>query len=117
MSKFRVARPVLQIPLVHGASSTVATQAAAINGLVRQVIITTPAAVDATATITVDVLDQDSNVVYTKAALAVNTVTIDKLTMDLSVPLSGTQTVRVTFNAAQTVTDTVTKVTLVVDKG
>lgn len=117
-SKYRVGRPTYSLTLAHGASATtVSTSDSNQNGILREVIITTAAAVDSTATTTVNILDADSNVVYTKSGVAVNTVSINLLTQDLSVPLSGTITVQVVFSAAQTSADRTTKVVLLVDRG
>jgi hypothetical protein len=115
--KFRYGRPQFQMPLTHGASATTVTQAASINGLLTQIKVKAPAAVDGAATLTVNILDSDSDVVYTKASIAANATSITLLTSDLRVPLSGTQSVQIVFSAAQTATDTLTVVTLVVDRG
>lgn len=117
MSKFRIARNKYAIALTHGASATTATAAAAINGLLSEIIIVTPAAVDATATITVNIIDQDNVTVYTKSSIAANTTSVNLLANDAKVPLCGTQTVQIVFSAAQTVTDTTTSVICVVDRG
>lgn len=112
----RFARPVVSLFLPHAGGATTIGQAINQNGLLRQVIITAPAAVDASATLTINVLDSDNNVIYTKAAVAANTVSNNLLTQDLSVPLAGSQTVQVVFSAAQTVTDTTTKVALLIGR-
>lgn len=116
-TKIRFQRRKVSLALVHGASATTASAAATLNGLLRQVIITTPAAVDGSATATVNILDSDSITIYTKSGVAVNTTSNNLLTGDLSVPLSGTQTVNVVFSAAQTATDTTTTVVLLIDQG
>lgn len=120
MDPLRVGRPEYSIVLAHGASATTASQLVdedRLNGILRQVIITTAAAVDSSATTTVNILDADGNVVYTKGTLAANATSINLLTQDLSVPLSGDITVQVVFSAAQTSADRTTKVVLLVDRG
>lgn len=115
MSGFRIQRKVISLALTHGAGATTASAAASYNGLLLEAIIQTPAAVDGAATATVDILDSDSINIYSKGSLAANTTTKDFPANQ--VPLSGTQTVKVTFSAAQTATDTTTKVILLIDKG
>jgi hypothetical protein len=114
MSSFHISRRNTPVPLTHGASATTNQVAAAYNGILLEVIIKTPTAVDAAATITVNILDSDNNIVYTKSGIAANTTSINLLTNDLRVPLSGTQSIQVVFSAAQTATDTVTNVTLLI---
>lgn len=114
-SKQRIGRQKVSIALTHGAGVTQASSSAKLNGLLLQAIITTPAAVDGSATATIDILDSDNNVIYTKAGLTANTTTKD--TPATAVPLSGTETVRVTFSANQTATDSTTQVVLLVDRG
>lgn len=116
-TKIRFQRRTFALALTHGAGVTTASLAATLNGLLKQVIIKTPATVDGSATATINVLDSDSNIIYTKAAVAANTTSNNLLTGDLSVPLCGTQTVQVVFSANQTTTDSTTNVVLLVDMG
>lgn len=116
----RVGRLKYSLILAHGASATTVSQDISqenLNGILREVIITTAAAVDSSATTTVNILDADSNVIYTKSGIAVNTLSTNLLTQDLSVPLSGDITVQVVFSAAQTTADRTTKAVLLVDRG
>src|SRR5690242_12149153 len=70
-------------------ATTLANQVT-LNGILREIIITPPAAVDASATITVSLADLDGNVVYSKGSLAANSgASINLLTNDQRVPLSG----------------------------
>lgn len=118
MSKFRVQKAVFSLSLTHaGAATIVSSSSTQINGILRHVKIIAPATVDGGATLTVDVLDAGGDVVYTKSGVAAAARSINLLTQDLSVPLSGFYTVRATFSAAQTVTDTVTGVELLTDRG
>lgn len=87
-----------------------------LNGILREVIILPPTAVDASATIGVSLTDSDGYLVYSKASLAANSgASINLLTNDLRVPLSGKYTLQVTYSAAQTTTASVTKVVLLVE--
>lgn len=117
MSKFRISRKKYSLSLTHGAAATTASTTADLNGVLSEIIIKTPAAVDAGATATVNIIDSDTNTIYTKATLAANATSINLLTNDLKVPICGTVTVQVVFSAAQTATDTVTVVTLLIDRG
>lgn len=116
-TKLRFRRPKKTVSLTHGASATTGTTSISENGLLREVIINAPATVDASATLTVNILDSDSNVIYAKTGIAAAATSINLLTNDLRVPLCGTETIQAVFSAAQTVTDTVTTVTLLVDQG
>jgi hypothetical protein len=115
MSKNRIVRPVVTPTLVIGTSTTVATASAvALNGFLAGVLITPPAAVDSSATITLKVVDADGFTVYTKASIAANTPIADFPTTQ--VPLSGTFTITATYSAAQTVNRAVA-VALLIDGG
>lgn len=116
-SKNRIGRPRYPLLLTHGASATTKSSSGDANGMLRQVIILAPAAVDASATFDIAVIDSDTNTIYSKTGLAAASKTLDLLTADTQVPLSGTYTVKVTFSAAQTATDTTTTVILLVDRG
>lgn len=103
------------LALVHGVAATTQTSSAVVlNGLLHEVLITAPAAVDAAATLTVNLIDQDGYTVYTKGALAAASVTLDLLS-GITVPLSGSYTLQVVFSAAQTVTDTITNTVLLIE--
>lgn len=116
-SKQRIGRPKYSVALTHGAGATTASMTDNQNGMLMEAIIKTPAAVDASATVTVNILDSDSNVIYTKGTLAANTTTKDLLAAGSQVPISGSYTVQVVFSAAQTATDTITTVALLIDRG
>jgi hypothetical protein len=110
---YSIRRNSQAINLTHGASATTASNTnVKLNGLLRQVNAMTPAAVDSSATATINIIDVDGITVYTKAALVVNTKTKDLLTTPI--PLSGLYTVQVVFSASQTATDSITNVTLLV---
>jgi hypothetical protein len=115
VAKFRIQRPKFSLALAHGASATTKTASATINGILREVIIKTPASVDNTATMTLNIIDSDNFVVYTKSGVAANTNSINLLTNDQRVPLAGTQTIQIVFSAAQDTTDTTTMVVLLVE--
>lgn len=118
MSSYRVRKVVSTVALTHGASATTAASSAvAIYGILRHVKVIAPATVDASATLTVNLLDSGGDIVYAKPGVAAAARSINLLTQDLSVPLSGNYTVQVVFSAAQTVTDTSTSVELLVDRG
>jgi hypothetical protein len=132
--RFRIVRQTTHITVVPGATETFATPAVSftnpeaptglpLNGLLQGVTITTPAAVDGSATMTVNLIDQDGNTVWTKGSLAVNTVYPVLLTPNATantnqaVPLSGYYQVSITFSANQTTTASVTKIVLLIDEG
>lgn len=111
--QYNVKRRQNALALAHGASATTAQAAGvSLNGELWQVNTLAPAAVDASATLTVNVIDADGITVYTKGSLAANSKTGDKLTAPVA--LSGLYTIQVVFSAAQTATDTVTNVNLIV---
>lgn len=118
MSSLRFGRPKLAVTLTHGASATTVTSATQnANGLIMEVITTTPAAVDSSATMTVSIADIDGNVIYTKASLAANTTTKDLLAAGSQVPLSGPYTVTTLYSAAQTTADRTASVVILIDRG
>lgn len=101
------------LSLTHGTGvTTVNNTNQKFNGELWQVNTITPAAVDGSATATINIIDADSCTVYTKGSLAANGKTADKLTSP--VLLSGLYTVQVVFSANQTATDSTTNVTLLV---
>ena len=87
-----------------------------INGVLWLIKVKT-GAVDAAATITLNIIDVDGDVVYTKAAIAGNGTNMTNLIADNRVPLSGFYTVQMVFSAAQTATDNTAVITLIVDRG
>ncbi len=113
INRYGIKRYAQTLSLTHGASvTTVSNTNQKFNGELWQVNSLTPAAVDGSATATVNIIDADGITVYTKASLAANTKTADKLTAPIM--LSGAYTVQVVFSANQTTTDSVTNVTLIV---
>lgn len=118
-SSLRVGRPSFDVTLAHDTNATTASELVdedKLNGILRQVIVTTPDTVDSSATVTVNILDVDGNTVYTKDTLAADSTTLDLLAADAQVPISGDITVQVVFSADQTA-DRITKVVLLVDRG
>lgn len=129
--RFRVVRQTTSLALTHGASVTTVSTAAAsataglpLNGLLQGLVMTTPSAVDGSATCTINLIDQDGNTVYTKGSLAVNTTTQINLTPNAvaaasaqAIPLSGNYQIQAVFSASQTATDSTTKVVLLIDEG
>ena len=111
----RIKRPKYSLSLTHGASANTVSATATLNGLLREAIIKTPASVDGAATLTLNLIDVDNFTVYTKSAVAANTTSINLLTNDLRVPLSGAYTVQIVFSANQTATDTTTAVALLIE--
>src|SRR5438270_2849830 len=111
----RIKRPKYSLSLTHGAGANTVQATATLNGLLREAIIKTPAAVDGAATLTLNIIDSDSFTVYTKSGIAANTNSINLLTNDLRVPLSGSYTIQIVFSANQTATDTTTAVVLLIE--
>lgn len=100
-------------------SATVASLTVLLNGMLLGVKAKTPATVDNSATVKVDITDPDGDNVYTKSGIAVNTTNqsyFDTQTNPnpLAVPVAGTYTITVTFSATQTSNRTTT-VTLLVE--
>lgn len=130
--RFRMARTTSTLTVVPGSGVVKSTTGAAssnsglpLNGLLQAIIYTVPASVDASATMTISIYDQDGNIVWTKGSLAAGAgTTILNLTPNgtagttvQSVPLSGYYELRNTYTAAQTSTASVTKVVLLIDEG
>lgn len=95
------------------------TTGASLNGILRGVLLDVPN-LDGTVTVTLDILDVDSQVLYTKASIAENQKTAifqDAATNPLAIPLSGAHTIRVTASGTQTGGNDTIIVTLLVDKG
>jgi len=116
-SKLRIGRPKYSLALAHGASATTAQQDGNENGMLRSIIITTPATVDNSATVEVNILDVDGNTIWSKDTIAANTTDLTLLTSSTEVPIGGAYTVQVVFSDAQDTTDTVTGVVLLIDRG
>lgn len=111
---YRVKTVSQALNLTHGgAVTTVSNANQKLQGLLRMATILTPAAVDGSATATINILDSDGTTVYSKASLAANTKTKDLQTTPI--PLSGLYTVQVVFSAAQTATDSTTTVRLLIE--
>lgn len=129
---FRFTRQKNSLTIVPGAGALVATTGTAsattglpLNGLLSQIIYTAPATVDASATVTLSIYDQDGNIVWTKASIAAGAgTTILNLTWNGTagttvqpVPFSGYYEIRATYSAAQTATASTTKAILLIDEG
>ena len=121
MSRFRIQRFKAAVTVTPGTGVTTAAFTVgtlgdtAINGLLRQVNVQTPAAVDGSATMSVQLLDADGFKIYDNTATqAVNTKTPYLLTNP--VPLANIATVQVTFSAAQTATASTTNVSLLIER-
>lgn len=128
--RVRYVRQTNTLNLVHGPGVVKASTGAAsvtaglpINGLLSAIIYTAPAAVDASATVTLSIYDQDGNIVWTKASIAAAAgTTIQNLTWNGTagttvqpVPLSGYYEIRATYSAAQTATDSTVKVVTLIE--
>ncbi len=112
----RIRRESVNVTVTSGAGVTTATFLNSLNGILREIIVTPPAAVDASATMTFTLVDLDGNIVYTKSGLAANSgASINLLTNDLRVPLSGKYTLTVTYSVAQPTTASTTKVVMYVE--
>jgi len=115
LGRYGIRRPKYSIALTHGAGANTATATDTQYGILREVIIKTPTTVDGSATVTVNILDSDGFTIYTKSGVAANTTSINLLTNDQRVPISGSYTVQVVFSANQTATDTTTVVVLLIE--
>lgn len=112
----RIKRESVNVTVTPGAGVTTATFLNSLNGILREVIITPPAAVDGSATMTFTLADLDGNIVYTKSGLnAATAASINMFTNDLRLPLSGKYTYTVTYSAAQTATASITKVVMYIE--
>src|SRR5690348_751943 len=65
------------VPLVVATNTTIASTTVALNGILRGVKSKSPAAVDSSATLKVDITDPDGDNVYTKSTIAVATTNQD----------------------------------------
>lgn len=113
----RFARLNRSLSLTHAAGANTVSTTADVNGLLHHAIIKAPAAVDGAATIALNIIDSDNVTIYSKSGIAAAATSNNLLPADARVPLSGTYTIQVVFSANQTVTDTVTQVILLIDKG
>jgi hypothetical protein len=107
------------VPLVVASHTTIASVTVPLNGILRGVKAKTPAAVDGSATVKVDVNDADGDNVYTKSGIAVNTTNKDYFDIQtapnpLAVPVAGTYTIITTYSATQA-TNRTTTVTLLME--
>ena len=107
------------IVLVVASHTTIATTTVALNGILRGVKAKSPAAVDSSATLKVDITDPDGDNVYTKSGIAVNTTNKDFFDTQtnpspMEVPVAGTYTITTTYSVAQA-TNRTSVVTLLVD--
>lgn len=119
MGKFNIQRFKAAMTIAHGASVTTADFTVnpeyPLNGLLRQVNLQTPASVDGSATAKISLIDADGFTVYqTGTGVAANSKNIDLLTTPI--PLANIATIRVTFSANQTTTDSTTNVALLVER-
>src|SRR5690349_15122732 len=94
------------VPLVVATHTTIASVTIPLNGILRGVKTKTPAAVDSSATVKLDILDPDGDIVYSKSAIAVNTTNKDFFDTQtnpnpLEQPVAGTYTLKTTYSAAQ----------------
>jgi hypothetical protein len=115
---FAVRRPVTTIPLTHGTSVTTVTSGSiALNGELQMFKVKS-GPVDASATLTLNIIDQDGDTVYTKASIASNTTVITDLEDTTGqIPLSGNYTLQIVTSAAQTATNNTFTITLYIDAG
>ena len=114
--KFRVAKSVTAVPVVHAAQSTFSTANVTLNGVLWGFKVKS-GPVDAAATMTLNILGEDGETQYTKASIAGNTTAFTNLTGDTRVALSGIYTIQIVFSANQTVTDNTVTVSLLLDRG
>ena len=74
INRYGIKRYAQTLSLTHGASvTTVSNTSQKFNGELWQVNTLTPAAVDSSATATINIIDADGCTVYTKGSLAANT--------------------------------------------
>lgn len=112
----RVKRESVSVQVTPGTGVTTATLVDTLNGIMREVIITPPATVDSSATMIFTLVDLDGNVVYTKSGLTAGAAaSINLLTNDQRIPLSGKYTLTVTYSANQTTTASTTKVVMYIE--
>jgi hypothetical protein len=107
------------IALVVATDNDEASVTVPLNGILHGVKTKTPAAVDSSATVQVEIKDPDLDVVYTKSGIAVNTTNQDYFDTKtnpnpLAVPVAGTYTIKTTYSAAQS-TNRTTTVTLLME--
>lgn len=123
--KIRVVRNTITTTVVPGVSATTAQTGAAapgtgilLNGILQQIFVTAPATVDASATMTVALVDYDGNTVWSKASIAASSAQSNTLlTNDTRPALSGYYQMVTTYTAAQTATASVMRAVFLVDEG
>ena len=114
----RIGRVKKSLTLDYAENATVITDTTDqfANGILREVIISTPATVDSSATVVLVIKDRDGATIYTSSAVAANTKAVDLLTADEQLPLTGLETLQITYSASQTA-NRVCDVTLAIDRG
>lgn len=119
MSKFRVQKSVSTIAVPASAQATFSALTVPLNGVLWQHKVKIVSNSDAAATMTLNIIDADGDVVYTKATISgsAGTVVGTVLTGDTRVPLNGLYTVQIVFSANQTTTANTVTVTLLIDRG
>ena len=106
-----------QLPIVHGGAvvNSGIKNTENIAGVLKKIKIITPATVDGSATVTINIKDSDGDVIWTKTGIAANTRSINLLTRDQEVPFVGIHSIQAVFSAVQDTTDSTTTVILIVD--
>ena len=109
----------ISIPLVVATHTTIASATVPLNGILRGVKAKSPAAVDSSATLKVDITDPDGDNVYTKSGIAVATTNQDYFDIKtnpnaMEVPVAGTYTITTTYSVAQA-TNRTSVVTLLIE--
>lgn len=118
MPSFRIQRYKTSVTVAHGAGIVLAQAAVAanvVNGILRGILVQTPAAVDASATMSLQLIDSDGFTIYDSATTwAVNTKNVVVLTNPI--PLANIATVQIKYSVAQTATDSVSTAALLVER-
>jgi hypothetical protein len=106
-----IRRKSLPVKIVVASSTTIGTLVQNYSGLLLGINIVVPA-LDASATITVTVVDPDGNIIYTKSALAASSTSINT-PLATSIPLYGDMVFKVTASAAQSTDKSITVIPIV----
>lgn len=102
MSRYAINRSSSTVTIAAG--QTVGEKTAKLYGILKGILLNVPQLVG-TTTLTIDIIDEDSFTVYSKASIAENaktTIFLDAQNNPLHIPVSGEYTIRCTASNAQT---------------
>lgn len=111
---YEMGREVVQVTVTDG--NTVGYAHVELNGLIRALCYDIADMTGAGTTVTMDLKDEDDSDWHTKATIAENAKTVEKLSADNRVPVAGRYKVELTQTAAQSGADAVHNVIIYYSK-